>query len=260
MAILNCTPDSFFDGGRYKTSETAAKQGLVLLDQGAHILDIGGQSTRPGASHVGIEEEWNRIGGVIEEVLLRKPDTWISVDTFHAEVAQRALKAGAAMINDVSSGTKDNNMFGVVAENQAPLVLMHMQGTPETMQRSPHYTNVVDEVFSWLEIRVNEALSMGVKDVIIDVGFGFGKTLEHNYALLASLDRFQALHVPVMAGVSRKSMIWKALNGTPESALNGTTALHAWALEGGSQILRVHDVMEAKETVALHAMLRPRRP
>ena len=260
MAILNCTPDSFFDGGRHATIQAAAKQGFDLLDQGAHILDIGGQSTRPGASHVGVEEEWNRIGGVIEEILLHKPDTWISVDTFHAEVAQRALQAGAAMINDVSSGTMDPSMFAVVAENEVPLVLMHMQGTPETMQHEPQYENVVDDVYYWLEKRVKAALSTGIRDVIVDVGFGFGKTLEHNYALLASLSSFHALHVPVMAGVSRKSMIWKALNGTPESALNGTTALHAWALEGGAHLLRVHDVIEAKETVALHAMLRPRRP
>ena len=260
MAILNCTPDSFFDGGRHATIQAAATQGLDLLDQGAHILDIGGQSTRPGASHVGVEEEWNRIGGVIEEILSHKPDTWISVDTFHAEVAQRALQAGAAMINDVSSGTMDPSMFAVVAENEVPLVLMHMQGTPETMQHEPRYENVVDDVYYWLEKRVKAALSEGIRDVIVDVGFGFGKTLEHNYALLASLNSFHALHVPVMAGVSRKSMIWKALNGTPESALNGTTALHAWALEGGAHLLRVHDVIEAKETVALHAMLRPRRP
>ena len=260
MAILNCTPDSFFDGGRHATIQAAAKQGCDLLDQGAHILDIGGQSTRPGASHVGVEEEWNRIGGVIEEILLHKPDTWISVDTFHAEVARRALQAGAAMINDVSSGTMDPSMFAVVAENEVPLVLMHMQGTPETMQHEPQYEKVVDDVYYWLEKRVKAALSEGIRDVIVDVGFGFGKTLEHNYALLASLNSFHALHVPVMAGVSRKSMIWKALNGTPESALNGTTALHAWALEGGAHLLRVHDVIEAKETVALHAMLRPRRP
>ena len=159
MAILNCTPDSFFDGGRHATIQAAAKQGLDLLDQGAHILDIGGQSTRPGASHVGVEEEWNRIGGVIEEILLHKPDTWISVDTFHAEVAQRALQAGAAMINDVSSGTMDPSMFAVVAENEVPLVLMHMQGTPETMQHEPQYENVVDDVYYWLEKRVKAALS-----------------------------------------------------------------------------------------------------
>ena len=260
MAILNCTPDSFYDGGRFNAIDSAIERGLKLLADGADILDIGGQSTRPGAAKIDAEEEWKRIGAVIQGIINRRPDAWISVDTFHAEIARRALDFGAAMINDVSSGTLDPAMFRVVAQYNTPLVLMHMQGTPKTMQDAPHYEDPVEDVYRWLENRVNAAHEAGIQDVIVDVGFGFGKSLEDNYALLAGLDRFLELEVPILVGLSRKSMIWKALDGTPETALNGTTATHAWALERGAHILRVHDVIAAKETVALHAMLRPRRP
>jgi dihydropteroate synthase len=260
MAILNCTPDSFYDGGRFNAIDSAIERGLDLLDQGADIIDIGGQSTRPGATEIDVAEEWSRIGAVIQGVLDRRPDAWISVDTHRAEIAQRALESGAAMINDISSGTLDPEMLAVVAQHNVPMVLMHMQGTPETMQNAPHYDNAIEDVYRWLEKRVNEAHDAGIRKVLVDVGFGFGKSMEHNYALLAGLDRFHGLEAPIMAGLSRKSMIWKALNGTPETALNGTTAAHAWALERGAHVLRVHDVVAAKETVALHALLRPRRP
>jgi dihydropteroate synthase len=255
MAILNCTPDSFFDGGRYNTTDTAIQYGLQLLDQGADILDIGGQSTRPGASQIGIEEEWERIGKVIQGILSQNPKAWISVDTFHAEVARRALHCGAHIINDVSSGNLDRDMFSVVSAQKAAMVLMHMQGSPRTMQQAPRYGEVVSDVFLWLKNRMSEAIKSGVQNLIVDVGFGFGKTLEHNYDLLAGLASFQDLNVPVLAGISRKSMIWKATQGKPETALNGTTALHAWALDRGAHLLRVHDVKEAKETITLHRMM-----
>ena len=255
MAILNCTPDSFFDGGRYNSVDAAIQYGLQQISAGADILDIGGQSTRPGASQIGIEEEWNRIRDVIPGILSEEPQAWISIDTFHGEVARRALEAGAHIINDISAGTIDRNMFSVVAEGKAAMVLMHMQGSPKTMQQTPSYGDTVEEVHHWLETRLNEARNFGVHELIVDVGFGFGKTVEHNYDLLAGLTKFQDLNVPVLAGISRKSMIWKTLNGSPDSALNGTTALHAWALERGAHILRVHDVTEARETITLHQQM-----
>lgn len=255
MGILNCTPDSFYDGGRFDVVSSAVQQGLAMLAAGADIVDVGGQTTKPGATDIGAEEEWKRIHPVIEGLLEAQPDCCISVDTFHASVAQRALDLGAAMINDVTGG-RDPEMWPVVADFGAPYCLMHMQGTPDTMQDQPQYDDVVDAVYSFLDERLYAAREAGLSDVLLDPGFGFGKTVAHNYALLAGLERFHALGAPLLVGISRKSMIWRPLESSPEFALNGTTALHAWALERGAHVLRVHDVLAAKETLALYALMR----
>jgi dihydropteroate synthase len=260
MGIVNCTPDSFYDGGQFFDSKSAVHHGLKLIDAGADVVDIGGQSTRPGAANIPVSQEWERIQPAIEGILERNPNAWISIDTFHAEVARRALVAGAKMINDVTAGTHDPEMFPTVASFEVPMAIMHIQGTPETMQLAPAYDSVVVDVYQWLEKRCLEAKKAGISDIIIDVGFGFGKTLEHNYALLDQLALFHQLGHPILVGVSRKSMIWKPLEGTPETALNGATAIHAWALDRGAHFLRVHDVAEAKEAVALHRLLRAKRP
>ena len=201
-------------------------------------------------------EEWERIEFVIAGILNERPEAILSVDTFHGEVAARALDAGAFMINDVFAGTKDEELVHVVSARRAPLVIMHMQGTPATMQVNPRYANASEDIITWLQQRSVDLKSQGIDQLVVDPGFGFGKTTEHNFQILRSLKAFQVLGHPLLVGVSRKSMIWKTLQSSPEAALNGTTALHAWALEGGANILRVHDVTEALETVALHHELR----
>lgn len=254
MGIINCTPDSFFIGSRYQGHD-AIRTGIRMLDDGAELLDVGGQSTRPGAEEIGAQAEWERIEAPLKGILDARPEALISIDTFHAEVAHRALEHGAFMINDVSAGLKDEEMISVVLHHQAPFAIMHMQGTPANMQDNPQYRDVVTDVLEWLEIRLTHLRNAGVNQLVADVGFGFGKTLEHNYALLNELNVFSALNCPLLVGISRKSMIWRALESSPEDALNGTTALHAWALERGGHILRVHDVTAAREVVELHAML-----
>ena len=255
MGILNLTPDSFHDGGAWHKPSAALGQAERMLDEGADALDLGAQSTRPGAEMLGTDAEWQRLEPVLVALKRDHPNAILSVDTFHAEVARRALAEGADIINDVSGGDGDPDMWNVVAQARAPYVLMHMQGTPATMQDNPTYDDVVHDVVTHLQRRVHAAYQAGVTDVIADVGFGFGKTVKHNYALLEALDQFQELQCPILAGVSRKSMIQKVLDTDSQHALNGTTALHAWALDRGTHILRVHDVAEAKETVALHQAL-----
>ncbi len=255
MGVLNCTPDSFFSGSRSKTTKTAIEKGQSMLAAGADILDVGGQSSRPGAIEVGAAEEWQRIEGTIKGLLDSNPETLVSVDTFHHEVALNALNAGAFMINDIYGGSRDANMVKVITEFNAPYAIMHMQGTPSTMQAQPFYEHITSEVLLWLDDRMNHLRQQGVKQFMADVGFGFGKTVGHNFELLRGLDQFQKLNVPILVGVSRKSMIYKTLNGQPETALNGTTALHAWALERGAHMLRVHDVAEAREVVELYRAL-----
>ncbi|MBS18247.1 MAG: dihydropteroate synthase [Crocinitomicaceae bacterium] len=255
MGILNLTPDSFHDGGAWNNPAAALGQAERMLDEGADMLDLGAQSTRPGAEELGPEAEWQRLEPVLVALKKTQPDAIVSVDTFHAEVARRALAEGADVINDVSGGDADPDMWAVVAQARAPYVLMHMQGTPTTMQDNPTYDDVVHEVVTHLQRRVHAAYQAGVTDVVADVGFGFGKTVAHNYALLDALDQFHELQCPLLAGVSRKSMIQKVLGVDSQRALNGTTALHAWALDRGAHILRVHDVAEAKEAVALHQAL-----
>ena len=261
MGILNLTPDSFHDGGAWDKPAAALGQAERMLDEGADMLDLGAQSTRPGAEVLGPEAEWQRLEPVLVALKKTQPDAIVSVDTFHAEVARRALAEGADVINDVSGGDADPDMWAVVAQARAPYVLMHMQGTPATMQDNPTYDDVVHEVVTHLQRRVHAAYQAGVTDVVADVGFGFGKTVAHNYALLDALDQFHELQCPLLAGVSRKSMIQKVLGVDSQRALNGTTALHAWALDRGAHILRVHDVAEAKEAVALHqALVQSRTP
>lgn len=255
MGILNLTPDSFHDGGAWNKSAAALGQAERMLDEGADVLDLGAQSTRPGAEMLGTDAEWQRLEPVLVALKRDHPNAILSVDTFHAEVARRALVEGADIINDVSGGSADPDMWNVVAQARAPYVLMHMQGTPATMQDNPTYDDVVHDVLTHLQRRVHAAYQAGVTDVIADVGFGFGKTVRHNYALLDALDQFQELQCPILAGVSRKSMIQRVLETDSQHALNGTTALHAWALDRGTHILRVHDVAEAKEAVILHQAL-----
>ena len=256
LGIVNCTPDSFFSGNRFSATDVAVTQGLKMLESGAHALDIGGQSTRPNAAEVSATEEWNRIEFVIAGILKERPQAILSVDTFHGEVAARALDSGAFMINDVFAGTKDKNLVDIVSARRAPLVIMHMQGTPETMQVNPRYSNASEDICAWLLQRSIALKKKGIDQLVVDTGFGIGKTTKHNFQILKSLKAFQVVGLPLLAGVSRKSMIWTTLQSSPEAALNGTTALHAWALEGGANILRVHDVKEALETVALHNEMR----
>ena len=256
MGVLNCTPDSFFEGSRAASAKAAVETGQRMLAAGADLLDVGGQSSRPGAVEVGANEEWQRIEATIKGLLDAAPEALISVDTFHHEVALKALQAGAFMVNDIFGGSRDANMAQVIAQFNAPYAIMHMQGTPATMQERPTYANITAEVLDWLEDRMSSLREQGIQQLAVDVGFGFGKTAAHNFQLLRDLDQFHALQAPLLVGVSRKSMVYKTLNGQPESALNGTTALHAWALERGAHMLRVHDVAEAREVVALHRALR----
>jgi dihydropteroate synthase len=255
MGILNATPDSFFDGGKYPDTEAALARARQILEEGASIIDIGGASTRPGSSQPGPQEEWERIGHVIRELKLKLPQAILSVDTFHAEVAEKAVDAGAQIVNDVSGGEMDPKMFATVARLGVPYVLMHMRGTPETMQKDPQYTDVVREVKTFFESRIEMLNRLGHQKIILDPGFGFGKTVEHNYRLLQALGEFVRLGYPVLAGFSRKSMITKLLGVGKNEALNGTTALNTIALQKGAMILRVHDVKEAVECVRIHGYL-----
>ena len=253
--ILNATPDSFHAGSRVNV-DNAMALAAQQISEGADWLDLGGQSSRPGADQVGPEEEWRRIGPILHDVVERWPNVTVSVDTFYSRVAEKALNAGARIINDISAGNMDPELPHVVAEKKAPYVIMHMQGTPKTMQLRPVYADVLAEVKTHLEEKVGFMRSLGIDQLILDPGFGFGKRMEDNYALLNGLLSFKDLGCPILAGVSRKSMIYKALDTSPDRALNGTTALHAWALDRGADILRVHDVAPAVECVRLHQYLR----
>tara|TARA_B110000211_G_scaffold33832_1_gene34111 strand:- start:4840 stop:5712 length:873 start_codon:yes stop_codon:yes gene_type:complete len=252
MGILNVTPDSFYDGGINFSVETAIASGLKMKRDGADIIDIGGASSRPGAQSVSASEEWSRVEPVLNGLLDSAPEMNISIDTYRAEVARKAVKAGAVLINDISAGSLDPELLYAVGEANVPYVLMHMLGRPDNMQIDPRYGDVVSEVKAWFKMKISELSQAGVKDVILDPGFGFGKRQEDNYALLNNLCEFSELDLPVLVGTSRKSMIYNALDCQPSEALNGTTATHAWALERGASLLRVHDVREAREVVALH--------
>lgn len=255
MGILNVTPDSFFDGGKYNEASKLIEKTKLHLQAGAAILDIGAVSTRPKAPGVTEAEEMERLIPAVTLLRAQFPTAVLSVDTYRSSVARAAVDAGADMINDVSGGQLDEQMFATIAELQVPYVLMHMQGTPETMQDAPEYVDVTEEVLSFFIQRLDTLRRIGVHDVIVDPGFGFGKSLEHNYQLLSDLDQFQVLGVPILCGFSRKSMINKVLGTSPEEALNGTTVLNTLALLRGVNILRVHDVKEASEAVKLTAAL-----
>lgn len=253
IGILNVTPDSFYEGSRVGRDTTLLNKAEEMIQQGAHWLDIGGYSTRPNAEEVSEQEELNRVVPAIETILRAFPDALISVDTFRPIVAKAAVGAGAKMVNDVSFGSEE--MFQTVANLKVPYVLMHSRGTPQTMQSLARYNNVVPELMQELAFKKKQAHQMGISDVILDLGFGFAKTMEHNYKLLAQLEDFLPFEAPLLVGISRKSMIYRALNITPEEALNGSTALHAIALAKGAHFLRVHDVAPAAQCVALNALL-----
>jgi dihydropteroate synthase len=251
MGILNLTPDSFFDGGKYTENKAIIRQAGRLLKEGASIIDLGAASSRPGSKAISEKTELKRLIPALKGILDRHPEAIISVDTWRSEVAERCIQEGASIINDISAGNLDQNMFKTVARLGVPYIMMHMQGTPETMQIKPEYKDVVTEVFRDFNQKLSVLRKSGVTDILIDPGFGFGKTLEQNYSLLNALPEFSLLGYPILVGISRKSMICKALNVTPEKALNGTTALHMAALMKGAAVLRVHDVKEAIETIRL---------
>ena len=255
MGILNATPDSFFDGGKHTDEKNIIAFVKQQLADGAAIIDVGGYSSKPGAAEVSEKEELNRVIPVIRLLKLEFKDLIISIDTFRSAVAREAIKNGAGLINDISAGELDNKMFDVVAEFNVPYIMMHMQGTPQTMQNNPTYQNVTREVMDYFIEKTAILRQEGVNDIIIDPGFGFGKNIEHNYQLLRELNHFTIFELPMLVGVSRKSMITKALNISSIEALNGTTILNTLALTKGANILRVHDVKEADEVVKLFKLM-----
>lgn len=251
MGILNSTPDSFFSGSRFESLEVALKVAEKMLMDGADFLDVGGMSTRPNSDEVSENEELNRVIPLVEVILKEFPDALISVDTYRSKVAKEAVNAGVALVNDISAGSMDGEMFSTMAELKVPYILMHMQGTPKTMQQNPTYENVVIEINQFFSEKIRELNELGVNDILLDPGFGFGKTVEHNYELMQNLNLLGCGDFPLLVGVSRKSMVTQLLNSTAAEALNGTTALHMIALERGAKILRVHDVKEAREVVQI---------
>lgn len=257
MGILNVTPDSFYSGSRMQTQEEIAVRARQIIDEGASIIDIGAYSSRQNAEHITAGEEMNRLRTGLEIVNRNHPDAIVSVDTFRADVAEQCVKDyGVAIVNDIAAGEMDDRMFETVARLGVPYIMMHMQGTPQNMQKEPHYDNLIKEVFIYFARKVQQLRDLGMKDIILDPGFGFGKTLEHNYELMAHLEEFSIFELPLLVGVSRKSMIYKLLGVTPQDALNGTTVLDTVALMKGANILRVHDVREAVEAVRIVEKLR----
>lgn len=254
MGILNVTPDSFYSGSRMQTEGEIEARVRQILEEGAAIIDVGAYSSRPNADHVSAEEEMNRLRLGLDVLRRTAPDAIVSVDTFRADVARMCVEEyGVAIINDIAAGEMDADMFSTVAELNVPYIMMHMQGTPQNMQQHPHYDNLLREVFLYFARKVQQLRDLGVKDIVLDPGFGFafGKTLEHNYQLMAHLEEFRLFELPLLVGVSRKSMIYRLLDTTPQEALNGTTVLHTLALMKGADILRVHDVRQAVEAVRI---------
>ncbi|NQU32250.1 MAG: dihydropteroate synthase [Bacteroidetes bacterium] len=251
MGILNITPDSFYDGGKYTNTDCLLAIAESMLNAGADIIDIGAVSTRPGAENIGVDEELKRIIVPLELLINSFPEAIFSIDTYRSKVACETIGVGAHIINDISGGTMDDQMFTTIAKLKVPYILMHIHGTPETMQHSPIRKNVVGEVVRFFNTSVDKLSKLGVEDIILDPGFGFGKTLDSNYTLLSNIDKIRVNNLPVLAGVSRKSMISKVLKLTPDRALNGTTVLNTIALLNGANLLRVHDVEEANECIKL---------
>ena len=257
MGILNITPDSFYAGSRMQTEAEIAARAQQILDEGAGIIDIGAYSSRPNAENVSPREEMERLRMGLEILRKTHPGAVISVDTFRADVARMCVEEyGVAIINDIAAGEMDADMFRTVVELNVPYIMMHMQGTPQNMQQHPHYDNLLKEVFLYFAQKVQQLRDLGMKDIILDPGFGFGKTVEHNYELLAHLEEFRVFELPLLVGVSRKSMIYRLLGNTPQDALNGTTVLDTICLLKGADILRVHDVREAVETVKIVEAMR----
>lgn len=251
MGILNITPDSFFDGGKFKSDTDILKQVDYMLQHGATFIDIGGYSSRPSADHISEYEELKRIIKPIEIILNNFPNTLISVDTFRSQIALKCVEAGASIVNDISAGKLDGNMLSTIAELKVPYIMMHMKGTPQTMQQHSNYNNLIKDVIFYFSERISAARELGIIDIIIDPGFGFAKTLEQNYELLNKMELLTMIEKPVLAGISRKSVIYKSLGVKPEDALNGTSVLNTIALQKGASILRVHDVKEAMECIKL---------
>lgn len=253
IGIVNITPDSFYNKSRFIGNDEVLQRVKQIVDEGGDIIDVGAYSSRPGTDYIDTKTEWNRLAPVLESIRKVYPDVTVSVDTFRAEIAKKAvIQYGVDIINDISAGSMDSKMFATIAVLKVPYIIMHMQGTPQTMQVNPKYEHLMKEVFLFFANKVEKLNSLGVADIIIDPGFGFGKNLDHNYELLAKLDEFKIFELPLLVGVSRKSMIYKFFNCTPNEALNGTTVLNTMALNKGAKLLRVHDVKEAAETVALY--------
>ncbi len=251
MGVLNLTPDSFYDGGKYNSEDAILAQVALMLNEGATFIDIGGSSSRQGSKMSSVEEEWNRIGKAITLIKQHFPEVLISVDTVYSAIARRAVDSGACMINDVSAGLIDSRMIETVAALKVPYLMMHMKGLPENMQDNPVYDDVLKEIIDFFSKQLSLCRKVGITDILIDPGFGFGKTIAHNFELLAKLNLLKIVGLPVVAGLSRKGMIWKTLDVSPAEALNGTTALNMVALMNGARILRVHDVKEAMQCIKL---------
>jgi len=251
MGIINATPDSFYDGGTNNTVDKALTTATKMLNQGATLLDIGGYSSRPDATDISSEEELNRVLPIIKAILLKNPNALVSIDTFRSQVAKKAIEAGACMINDITAGLGDSKMLETVAQLQVPYVMMHMRGTPQTMKSLSQYDDLLVEIRHYFSERINSARAAGINDIIIDPGFGFAKNTVQNFEILKQLETFKMFDVPLLVGLSRKSMIYKTLDCTPAEALNGTSVLNGIAINAGANILRVHDVAEAIEVVKL---------
>ena len=251
MGIINVTPDSFYSGSRIGGIDAVLQKTEQMIKDGADIIDIGGQSTRPNSKRISADEESERVIPFVEAIHKNFPQTIISIDSFYSAVVKKAVAAGASIVNDVSAGTIDENLVPTVASLKVPYVLMHMKGDPQTMQQNPAYNNVVLDVFDFLNQKINQLHSAGIVDIIVDPGFGFGKTIEHNFELLNGLNFFRQLSKPVLVGMSRKATVYKTLGINSGEALNGTTVLNAIALLNGASILRVHDVKEAKQAIQL---------
>ncbi len=256
MGVINLGPDSFYDGGKYTTMEQITQRAEILLSEGALILDIGAATTRPGATIIDVDTERKRLMPYLQHLVEHFPDAILSIDTYNSTIAREAIEKGAHIINDISAGSFDKQMFSTIADLQVPYIIMHIKGTPETMQDNPHYDDVVQEVTLYFAEKVHQLRELGVHDIIIDPGFGFGKSLEDNYRLLHKLDYFKIFELPLLAGFSRKSLINKVLKTSPANALNGTTVLNTVALQKGASILRVHDAKEAAQAIQLIEMLK----
>ena len=255
MGVLNLTPDSFYDGGKFKNDKEALEQVGRNIQDGMDILDIGAYSSRPGADHISEEEELKRQSSVLQQITKEFPDLIISIDTFRSEVAKASIDQGAHIINDISAGNLDANMMDFIADSQVPYIMMHMRGTPQTMKSMTSYEHLVTDIISYFSKKVLEARAKGINDILIDPGFGFAKTIDQNFELLNHLKALKSLNLPILSGISRKSTIYKTLNIDAKESLNGTTALNMVALMNGSSILRVHDVLEAKQCITLYQKL-----
>jgi len=256
MGILNLTPDSFYDGGKYSSDILLLDHVEKMLIDGATFIDIGAYSSRPNAQHISEEEELNRLIPILKLIVKEHPEILISVDTFRSKVATESVAIGACMINDISAGSLDTEMFSTMGKLKVPYIIMHMKGTPKTMQVNTNYKDIIHEIIVYFSNKINQLRLLGVNDIIIDVGFGFGKTLDQNYKLLKELSLFKILDLPILTGISRKSMLYKLLETTPENALNATTVANTVALLNGTSILRVHDVKEAVEAIKIVALLK----